>query len=248
MNLSAEYKRQFDWRPWPKIFEALPPLRGQTVLDLGCGVGDQAAELVARGAHVIGVDMNEEFLLEARSRKILGAEFLMRDLRTCPDLGVNVDGLWCSFAAAYFPDLPTVLASWAGHLRPGGWVALTEIDDLFGHEPLSGRTKKLLDAYARDALSTGRYDCHMGRKLPEYFVRSGFKVWKTLTLEDQELSFDGPARSEVIDGWRMRFDRLKLLRDLCGADFEHVRQEFLDCLMSVNHRSVAKVYCCIGTK
>jgi ubiquinone/menaquinone biosynthesis C-methylase UbiE len=248
MSLSAEYKRQYDWRPWPKIFEALPPFRGQTILDLGCGVGDQAAELVARGARVIGVDMNEDLLLEARSRKIHGAEFLMCDLRTCPDLGVTVDGLWCSFAAAYFPDLHVPFTSWAGHLRPGGWVALTEIDDLFGHKPLSERTRALLDSYTRESIAAGRYDSHMGRKLPEYLVQAGFTVQKTLTLEDQELSFDGPARVEVVDAWGLRFDRLKLLRDLCGADFKSVREEFLDCLKSANHRSSAKVYCCIGTK
>jgi ubiquinone/menaquinone biosynthesis C-methylase UbiE len=48
MSLSTEYHRQREWRAWPKIFDALPLPRGQTVLDLGCGVGDQAAELVAR--------------------------------------------------------------------------------------------------------------------------------------------------------------------------------------------------------
>ena len=50
MSLSDDYSRQFAWRSWATILDALPPLAGQTVLDLGCAVGDQAAELVARGA------------------------------------------------------------------------------------------------------------------------------------------------------------------------------------------------------
>jgi ubiquinone/menaquinone biosynthesis C-methylase UbiE len=70
------------WRAWSTIFDALPPLRGQTVLDLGCGVGDQAAELVARGARVIGVDMNDELLRTARSRRLENSEFRKGDLRT----------------------------------------------------------------------------------------------------------------------------------------------------------------------
>jgi ubiquinone/menaquinone biosynthesis C-methylase UbiE len=245
MSLSSEYKRQFGWRAWPAIFDALPSLHGQTVLDLGCGVGDLAAEFVARGARVVGVDMNEELVREARSRALSNAEFRVADLRRLPDLGIAADGIWCSFAAAYFPDLPAVLTAWARSLRSGGWVALTEIDDLFGHEPLSARTKELFRAYAERVLAAG-YDVHMGRKLRAHLEHCGFSVAKILTLDDQELSFSGPARPDVLDGWRARFDRMKLLRDVCGPDIDHVQVEFLDCLRRADHTSVAKVYCCIG--
>lgn len=248
MGLASDYERQYGWRAWPRIFGALPSLHGQTVLDLGCGVGDQAAELVARGARVIGVDMNEELLAKAKSKSLTNAEFRRGDLRAPLDLGVAVDGLWCSFTAAYFPDLPPALASWGRHLRPGGWVALTDIDDLFGHEPLGAGTRSLFEAYARDALAMGRYDFHMGRKLGSHLERSGFTVSKVLTLEDQELSFDGPARPDVVDAWRTRLDRMTLLQDFCGPDFEKVREEFLSCLMSASHRSVAKVSCCIASR
>src|SRR5215510_12444064 len=113
MNLSQEYKQQFNWRAWPSIFETLPFLQDQTVLDLGCGIGDLAAMLAQRGAHVIGLDMSEELVREARSRQIPDAEFRMTDLRSLPDLGMLADGLWSSFAAAYFTDLCTTLASWS---------------------------------------------------------------------------------------------------------------------------------------
>jgi SAM-dependent methyltransferase len=248
MSLSNKYKRQLGWRSWSSIFDALPPLHGRTILDVGCGVGDQAAEIVARGARVIGIDMNEELLREAQSRQLPNAEFRIGDLRTFPDLGVVVDGLWCSFTAAYFPDLPVALVSWASYLRPRGWIALTEVDDLFGHEPLSVRTKGLFEGYARDALVAGRYDFHMGRKLRKHLEQSGFTVSKVLTLQDQELSFSGPAGSEVVDAWRTRFDRMALLRNFCGATFEQVREEFLGCLMRADHSSLAKVYCCIAIK
>jgi ubiquinone/menaquinone biosynthesis C-methylase UbiE len=246
MGLSSEYKRQFGWRAWPTIFDALPSLRGQTVLDLGCGVGDLAAEFVARGARVIGVDMNEELLHEARSRQLSNAEFRTADLRTLPDLGIAADGLWCSFAAAYFPDLPTALTAWTRNVGSGGWIALTEVDDLFGHEPLSVRTKGLFRAYAEGALAAGGYDFHMGRKLRAHLERSGFTVSKVLTLEDHELSFSGPARPDVLDAWRARFDRMKLLRDFCGPDIDEVQKEFLGCLKRADHTSTAKVYCCIA--
>ena len=247
MSLASEYKRQFAWRAWPQVFEALPLVRGELVLDLGCGVGDQAAELVARGARVIGVDLNDELLTEARSRSIENARFLQCDLRALPDLGV-ADGLWCSFAAAYFPDLPSTLKSWTRHLRPGGWIALTEVDDLFGHQPLSAEAKSIFDAYAAEALAAKRYDFHMGRKLRPALKQCGFSVTKELRLLDEELSFTGPARPEVIDAWRARLDRMKLVRDFAGARFESLRDELLQSLASPDHRSTATVYCCIGAR
>jgi ubiquinone/menaquinone biosynthesis C-methylase UbiE len=247
MSLSDDYKRQRGWRDWPRILDALPSLQGQTVLDLGCGVGDQAAELVARGARVLGIDMNEELLREARSRQLANADFRWGDVREPLDLGVEVDGLWCSFMAAYFPELPAALASWTRHLQPEGWAALTEIDDLFGHEPLGARTKSLFEAYARDALAAGRYDFHMGRKLRGYMEQSGFTVSTVLMLEDQELSFEGPARPEVVDAWRNRLDSMKLLQDFCGPNFEQLREEFLGCLTHPGHHSTARVYCCMAT-
>lgn len=101
-------------------------------------------------------------LNEAQSRSLPNAEFREHDLRPLPDSGVAADGVWCSFAAAYFSDLDTVLSAWTRYLKPDGWIALTEIDDLFGHEPLSSETKALLDAYAREGFAHKRYDFHMG--------------------------------------------------------------------------------------
>lgn len=248
MNLSSEFRQQFGWRAWPEILNALPPVGGQVVLDVGCAVGDQAAELVARGARVIGVDIDDKLIEEARSRKLANADFRQFDLRTLPDLGVMADGLWCSFSAAYFPDLPAVLATWSRNLRPGGWIALTEIDDLFGHQPLGARAQGWLGKYAQDALAAKRYDFHMGHKLRDHLARSGFQVSNVLTVVDQELAFDGPAQPAVVEAWRKRFDRMTLLRRFCGEEFEHVREEFLGCLSRADHRSLAKVYCCIARK
>ena len=164
MSLSDEYKRQFAWRAHSQVMDLLPSLAGRTVLDLGCAIGDQAAELAKRGARVIGVDSNRELLATAQSRGIPDADFRIGDLKTLGDLGI-VDGIWCSFAPAYIPELAPTLAAWKRHLSAGAWVALTEIDDFFGHEPVETSTSSLLAAYARDALAANRYDFHMGRKL-----------------------------------------------------------------------------------
>jgi ubiquinone/menaquinone biosynthesis C-methylase UbiE len=246
MSFISDYKRQFLWRDWPAVFEALPLLNGQSVLDLGCGVGDLAAEFVARGANVIGVDFIEEFVREARSRNLSRARFEVADLRALPDFGTTFDGVWSSFTAAYFTDLPKAISDWTRHLKPGGWMALVEIDDLFGHEPLSDFTRSLLEGYAGDSLTAGRYDFRMGRKLKGHLQQAGFEVTREFTLVDLELSFDGLVRPEVVEAWRNRFKRMKLLREFCGRSIDQVEDEFLSCLTHADHRTKAKVYCCIG--
>lgn len=248
MSIVSDYKRQSAWRAWPTIFNALPDLRGQAVLDLGCGLGDQAAELVARGARVTGVDINEELLREARAKSLKSADFQQGDLSKLPKFAYGFDGLWCSFTAAYFVDLPAALFSWARNLRPGGWIAITEIDNLFRHEPLGARTKALFEAYARDALIAGRYDFHMGRKLETYLKQTGFAISQVMIVGDLELSFTGAANPQVLEAWRNRLDRMKLLRDFCGMEFGSLREDFLSCLTRPDHYSLAKVYCCIATK
>ena len=248
MDLAEEYRRQKPWRSWSAILDALPPLDDKTVLDLGCGIGDVAAELVARGARVIGYDLNEELLAAAQARGLPRARFIRHDIRDLPRTRTLADGIWCSFAAAYFPDLTPVLEAWAETLQPSGWIALTEIDDLFGHEPLDARSKKLFDAYAQEAHSLGRYDFLMGQKLAGHLERAGYRVVSRGTVPDCELAFEGPALAEVIDGWRRRFERMSLLRELGGDDFERTRNSFLAALASEDHHSLAKVVYCIATR
>jgi SAM-dependent methyltransferase len=245
VSLADDYRRQFAWRSWPAIMAALPPLDGQTVVDLGCGVGDVASELVARGARVIGFDADEELLEAARSRGLANAEFLQADLRQVPSCAVPADGLWSSFTAAYFPNLAAALAGWARLLRRGAWAALTEIDDLFGHQPLDERTRGVLDAYAADALGAGRYDFWAGRKLATASAGAGFEVQAVFEVADREFCFQGPADPEVLAAWRARLDRMAHLREFAGRDFARLREAFLACLVRDDHRSRARVICCI---
>ena len=248
MSLAEEYRRQFVWRDWSSAFAALPPLAGKLVLDLGCGVGDQAAELVARGARVIGFDANEELLAAARARALPNAEFHDVDLRALPELAVPADGIWCSFTAAYFVDLAGLLALWSDALRPGGWIALTEVDDLFAHAPLFARTRELFDAFMREAELEKRYDFRMGRKLEANLTHAEFRITRRLELGDRELAFSGPALPAVVEAWRARLARMKGLQSFCGAEYERLHADFLSCLTHPEHRSQCRVVCVVAAR
>src|SRR5262245_22233925 len=86
------------------------------------------------------------------------------------------------------------------------------------------------------------------RKLGDHAAAAGLAVSRVLTLTDQELSFSGPARPDVLDAWRARFDRMVLLRNSCGASFVEVQDEFLGCLTRPDHTATAKVCCCLARK
>lgn len=248
MGLEEYYKQQFQWRDWERAMGALPDLSGEVVLDLGCGIGDQAKLLIDRGAKVRGFDANGEMVAVACARGLFDAEFVQSDLRALPDIGIPADGIWSSFAAAYFPRLEPVISYWAGYLRDGGWIALTEIDDFFGHTPLARNTAERFEAYARAALEADRYDFFMGRRLEEVLAGSGFTVEEAFSLVDSELSFDGPATPDVLAAWRTRLDSMRLFQDSCGEEYPVVRDEFLECLASPEHKSQARVQFVLARK
>jgi hypothetical protein len=56
------------------------------------------------------------------------------------------------------------------------------------------------------------------------------------------------AHSEAVVAWRTRIDPMNLLRDSCSPGFDHVVEEFLNCLMRADYSSVAMAYCGIAIK
>lgn len=247
MSLANDYRRQAAWRDWATAFGALPPLDGQRVLDIGCAIGDQAAELSRRGAVVVGVEVNPDLLAVARARAIPNATFV-------PELPAEgssegspaFDGIWSSFAPAYFVDLSVALREWKRRLVPGGWIALIEVDDLFAHRPLSEETQRLLDAFADEAAAARRYDFRMGRWLRPCLEECGFELLCERDLADEELAFAGPATAEVLEAWQSRFARLVGLKAFAGARFDAVRDEFLSCLEHAEHRAQTRVRMCVA--
>ena len=96
----------------------------RSVLDLCCGTGLLAAELIARGYQVVGVDASEAMLALARKR--LGPEVEL--IRTAlPDLKVEgvFDAAVCAFDGLNYltpNQLRLTMAAVAGRLRPAGWL------------------------------------------------------------------------------------------------------------------------------
>jgi SAM-dependent methyltransferase len=247
MDLANQYARQYNWRSWKDAYRALPSMAGARVLDLGCSIGDQSRDLAVRGAHVVGIDADEELLARARNRAIPGAVFERGDIRD-PQVRGIFDGIWASFVAAYCPDLPPVLARWRNLLRPGGWIALTEVSGLFAHEPLDPGARAILDAYVRESLELGRYDFDMGAKLEGYLAAAGFAIETHRILPDRELSFNGVADPDVLQAWSKRLARMRLLQDRARQASVPLHENLLESLASPGHRTDCHVHLCVGRR
>lgn len=100
---------------------------GDRVVDLACGTGD-FCELVARhGARAIGVDFAREMLRQASARG-LGFPKVQGDGEWLPFADASVDVVTCGFALRNFVSLENVLREIARIVRPGGRIALVDVD------------------------------------------------------------------------------------------------------------------------
>ena len=240
MDLVAEYREQERWRRWDDAIAMLPLSPGQTVLDLGCGAGAVSRRLRARGVEVIGIDADDALLAAARA-DCPGVHFENGDARR---IDRTVDGIWTSFVTAYLGDLASVVAHWRACLRPGGFLAMVEVDDLLGHAPLA----LPFDAPRFYDEARGRYDFEAGRKLARAARDAGLEITDEIELPDDELAFTGPASDAVLAAWRRRLARMGGLKTFLGDDFVRFEAAFLGALADSAHRTTTRVMLVIARR
>ena len=110
------------WRRETIAALALP--EDALLLDVACGTGDLSRLARRRGYRVIGADLSRG-MLAANST---GTPLLQADCARLPFSDGAFDGLVCGYALRNFSDLPAALAETARVVRPGGRLALLEVD------------------------------------------------------------------------------------------------------------------------
>ncbi|MBP2325935.1 SAM-dependent methyltransferase [Kibdelosporangium banguiense] len=110
----------------PACLELLGDVAGLSVLDVACGPGLYAEELVARGAQVRGLDISPRMVELARER-VPDAEFCVHDIAKrldwLPD--DSVDLVLFALAIEYVDDRISALRELRRVLRPGGALVLS---------------------------------------------------------------------------------------------------------------------------
>jgi demethylmenaquinone methyltransferase / 2-methoxy-6-polyprenyl-1,4-benzoquinol methylase len=97
---------------------------GSRLLDVACGTGDLSRLAQRRGFRVIGADLSAGMLRANHT----GAPLLQADCSRLPFPDGAFDGLVCGYALRNFSDLAGALTETARVLRPGGRVAILEVD------------------------------------------------------------------------------------------------------------------------
>jgi len=100
---------------------------GDRLLDVACGTGDLAELAGRRGAEVLGLDFARAMLAGAVRRQV-PAFLAQADGALLPVADASADVVTCGFALRNFESLPIALAEMARVLRPGGRLAILEVD------------------------------------------------------------------------------------------------------------------------
>lgn len=114
-------------QPWRRrtvaALDLAPP---SFVLDLACGTGDLALDARRAGHTVIGIDFAFNMLSRARRRNLA---LCQADAVRLPLDDASLDGVVSGFALRNFADLETVFREIGRVVRPGGRIALLEVDE-----------------------------------------------------------------------------------------------------------------------
>ncbi|MEL7215688.1 MAG: class I SAM-dependent methyltransferase, partial [Pseudomonadota bacterium] len=98
------------------VLDLLAPIRGERILDLGCGDGALTAKILEAGAEVIGLDASRDMVAAARAR---GVDARVSDGHSF-ELGETFDAVFSNAALHWMTEPDRVLSAVARHLEPGG--------------------------------------------------------------------------------------------------------------------------------
>lgn len=138
------------------LYDALPPLAGAPLLELGAGTGIATRDLAGRGALVVSTDLGPRMLgrLHARLPQV---PVVVARAEALP----FVDGAFEGVAGAqmwHWVDVPAAAGEVARVLAPGGWLALwwndVDADGLPWWEAQQARLEEGNAAYRRDYRGT----------------------------------------------------------------------------------------------
>lgn len=111
---------------WLDRFAALLPVRGRTILDIGCGTGVPIAQhLIGLGCQVTGLDSSSA-MIEMCADRFPGHRWDIADMRTL-DLGRTFDGIlaWDSLFHLSATDQRRMFPIFGRHAAPGTALMFT---------------------------------------------------------------------------------------------------------------------------
>ncbi|MDT8989278.1 bifunctional 2-polyprenyl-6-hydroxyphenol methylase/3-demethylubiquinol 3-O-methyltransferase UbiG [Curvibacter sp. APW13] len=133
-DMDSEFRPLHDINPlrlgW---IQAIQPLSGLKVVDIGCGGGILADSMARAGADVLGIDLASKALkvaqlhaLEAQTPHVQYREISAEALAS--ERAGQFDAVTCMEMLEHVPDPQSVVRACADLVKPGGWVFLSTIN------------------------------------------------------------------------------------------------------------------------
>lgn len=104
--------------------ERIPVREGERILDLGCGPGDGARKLAARGALMFGLDYSEGMLSQAKA--VFSGRLTRGDACRLPFVDASFEQIICINSFHHYPAHLAALKEMRRVLKPGGALNLVD--------------------------------------------------------------------------------------------------------------------------
>ncbi len=170
-------------------------LKGKRALDVGCGIGDLAFILAARGAKVIGVELDAGKV--ERANQIAhkwnfpqeNLHFLVGDVTKLDQMNLGLfDAIFCVALLEHIQDDVALLEQIQHLLCPGGFFIL---------EVPSAARKTIPEVEAEDGHVRPGY---FFEEVPALLSRTGFHLVATRTMDSLGLRYRWCASSRILPG------------------------------------------------
>lgn len=125
-NYNTSHDGKFCADMYAPLIEAIHKVKGENLLDLGCGNGNLLTQLVRSGFVLTGVDLSEAMIEQARQRLDGYAELIAADAGHLPFPADAFDVLVCNASFHHYPEPEAALKEMHRVLRPGGTLLIGE--------------------------------------------------------------------------------------------------------------------------
>jgi ubiquinone/menaquinone biosynthesis C-methylase UbiE len=201
---------------------------GRRILEVGCGLGDDAAALakrVAPGGPVVAIDGSQAMVDAARERHgdLAGLSFDVADAARLPCSDPSFDACRIDRVLQHIDDPPRAIAEMVRVLRPGGVLVAFDNDweTLTVDSADRALTRAILNAWC-DRFPSG----WIGRRLVPLFLQAGLAgvvtypktlILRELDVADRVFGFSSTANGLVATGTIRRDDADRWLEELRTA-------------------------------
>jgi ubiquinone/menaquinone biosynthesis C-methylase UbiE len=198
---------------------------GVSLLDVGCGTGDDVwdlARVVGPRGRVVGVDVSSAMIAEAKKRHAtseLPVEFVEGEAQDLAFPEASFDRCRTERMLMHLNDPECALAEMVRVTRPGGKVVVFDFDwdTVFADSPYKETTRKLVHAFS-DGIKHG----WIGRSLPRLFHAAGLTE---VTCVPHAVRWYGAFAHRIFDGHLAKAQQAGVLSaDELASWWHHLEQ------------------------